>query len=195
MARDIDNARGNERDINLNRAEKDSSVPNDLPDSPDDREHLRSEEVYIDLPDVSDIPGQEHVSVPPLGELADVTISSDDEEGVGIFDDEDDDDDIEYIMGTEADVRKDERQALADDTYLPTRDENNLRTARMDSTDFQGEALNEGSFGDEQTGSDLDIPGAMDETGTDALGQGDEENKHYSLGGDENDLLEDDSLR
>jgi hypothetical protein len=31
---------------------------------------------------VGDIPGQENIHVPPLGQLADVTISSDDEEDI-----------------------------------------------------------------------------------------------------------------
>lgn len=63
-----------------------SSVPGDLPDSPSDMEKLQPEETYIDLPDVSDIPGQEFVHVPPMGELGDTTISSDDEEGKRVFD-------------------------------------------------------------------------------------------------------------
>ncbi len=54
----------------------------DLTDSPSDQERLKPEITTIDLPDVSDIPGQEHVHVPPLGELADTTISSDDEEDI-----------------------------------------------------------------------------------------------------------------
>jgi hypothetical protein len=37
---------------------------------------------------VKDIPGQEHVHVAPLGEIADTTISSDDEEGVRVFKDD-----------------------------------------------------------------------------------------------------------
>jgi hypothetical protein len=60
----------------------------DLPDSPQDAERLKSDETTIDLPDVNDIPGQEHVRVPAMGELADTTISSDDEEGAGLLDDE-----------------------------------------------------------------------------------------------------------
>src|SRR5688500_10731461 len=116
------NTTGNERDVNANRTEQRSSAPNDLPDSPQDREKLRPEETTIDLPDVSDIPGQENVSAPPLGELADTTISSDDEEGRNIFNDEDDTE-VNYVMGTEADVRKDERRALENDDYMPTRDE------------------------------------------------------------------------
>ena len=54
----------------------------DLHDSPSDEERLKPEITTIDLPDVSDIPGQENIHVPPLGELADVTISSDDEEDI-----------------------------------------------------------------------------------------------------------------
>ena len=39
----------------------------------------------VTLPDVEDIPGQENFTPAPLGEMADTTISSDDEEGDGIF--------------------------------------------------------------------------------------------------------------
>lgn len=53
----------------------------DIHDSPRDEERLKPDEATLDLPDVSDIPGQEHVTVLPLGELADDTASSDDEEG------------------------------------------------------------------------------------------------------------------
>lgn len=188
MARDTDNtSRGADRDLTSNNAEQHSSVPNDLPDSPHDQERLRVEETFIDLPDVSDIPGQENVTVAPLGELADTTISSDDEEGTDLFDDDEEDADVEYIMGTEGDVRDDERRALQDDTYMPTTDEDNLRGAKMDNVDFQGEGLNERSFGEEQSGNDLDIPDATDDTRTEAMGQGDEENKHFSLGSDDND--------
>jgi hypothetical protein len=52
----------------------------DLPDSPRDEERLQPDEAIIDLPDVTDIPGQEHVTVPPLGEMSDTTASSADEE-------------------------------------------------------------------------------------------------------------------
>ena len=47
----------------------------------------RPREYFMDMPEVKDIPGQEHIHVPPLGALADVTISSADEEGEGILDD------------------------------------------------------------------------------------------------------------
>ena len=61
----------------------------DLPDSEKDKAKLQPEETTIDLPDVKDIPGQENIHVPELREMADTTISSDDEEGVSIFDEDD----------------------------------------------------------------------------------------------------------
>lgn len=85
--------------MNINRRNTQASEPprenivrrtpqnEDLPDSPHDAERLKSDETILDLPDVSDIPGQEHVQVPALGELADTTISSADEEGAGLLDD------------------------------------------------------------------------------------------------------------
>ena len=38
-------------------------------------------EIIIDMPEVKDIPGQEHVRPPKMNEMADTTASSDDEEG------------------------------------------------------------------------------------------------------------------
>ncbi|HEX5150703.1 MAG TPA: hypothetical protein VFW07_04610 [Parafilimonas sp.] len=64
------------------------NLTTDLPDSERDKKELKQEETIIDLPDVKDIPGQENIHVPDLREMADTTISSDDEEGAGIFDDE-----------------------------------------------------------------------------------------------------------
>jgi len=64
------------------------NLTTDLPDSERDKEELKQEETTIDLPDVKDIPGQENIHVPDLREMADITIASDDEEGVGVFDDE-----------------------------------------------------------------------------------------------------------
>lgn len=175
----------NTRDMNANRLERNSSAPNDLPDSKEDREKLNPEETFIDLPDVKDIPGQEFVNTPPAGSLSDTTISSADEEGLNVFD-RDDDEDLRRT-GTNADVSRNERKALEQIDYMPTTDEDNLVNARMDNVDFQNEPLNEKSFGEERSGRDLDVPGSTDETRTDALGQGDEENKSYSLGSSDND--------
>ena len=176
---------GGERDMTTNRTEQQSSVPNDLPDSPEDKKKLEGEEVTIDLPDVKDIPGQEFVHAPPMGMMADTTISSADEEGEGLFNDEDLDD--EDDISDDSNVTRTEKQLLANTEYKESGDNDRLRQARLDNTDFQGERLNEGSFGERQTGSDLDIPEETDETTTESMGQGDEENKYYSLGSDSND--------
>jgi hypothetical protein len=159
----------------------------DISDPKRDQERLQSDEATIELPDVKDIPGQEFVHAPPLGIMADTTISSADEEGEGLFED-DEEDKTDIVLGTEADVTGEDKRILeTSDTYIPTRDEDQLQQARMDNTDFEGEALNEAAFGDDQTGRDLDVPANTDETRTDSMGQGDEENKYYSLGGDDND--------
>ncbi len=60
----------------------------DLPDSERDKAKLQPDEAILDLPDVKDIPGQEFVHAPNMSEMADTTISSDDEEGVGLFDED-----------------------------------------------------------------------------------------------------------
>lgn len=63
----------------------DKNLTSDIHDSEKDKAKLEPEETTIDLPDVKDIPGQENIHAPELREMADTTISSDDEEGVGIF--------------------------------------------------------------------------------------------------------------
>lgn len=60
----------------------------DIQDPLSDQARLEPETVIIELPEVTDIPGQEHFHPAPLGILADTTISSDDEEGT-IADDSD----------------------------------------------------------------------------------------------------------
>lgn len=171
-------------------ANDDKRSRGDITDPERDRERLKPEEATIDLPDVKDIPGQEFVHPPQLGSLADTTISSADEEGEGLFED-DEEDETDIVMGTEADINRDERRTLErGENYMPTRDEAYLQQASLDETDNDGEELNEKGFGEVQTASDLDTGDMADETRTDAMGQGDEENKYYSLGGDENDMNE-----
>lgn len=175
----------NERDMNDNRLEQNSSVPNDLPDSPRDREELTTEETYIDLPDVKDIPGQEFVNAPPVGSMGDTTISSADEEGTHVFD-RDDSQDLRR-GGNDSDVSREERAALQQTDYMPTQDEDNLVNARMDNVDFQNEPLNERSFGEERSGDDLDVPGSELDDRNERIGEEDEENNDYSLGSADND--------
>lgn len=172
----------NARGIPTNRTERNSTTPNDLPDNKKDSEKLQAEETFIDLPDVQDIPGQEFVHAPPLGAIGDTTISSDDEEGISVFDD---DDNESLRMGNEADVTNEERRTLENADFMPTNDEINLRRAHMDHVDFQGDKLNERSFGEVRSGSDLDIPGAELDDRNEKIGEEDEENNDFSNDNDD----------
>lgn len=157
-----------------------ASAGQDLPDSPHDAARMEPEEVTIDLPDVKDIPGQEHVKVLRMGELADTTISSDDEEGVGLFEEEDDQ---PISMGTDADVTKDDvRQLETTDKDTPTEDEIGLRKAGLDDVDDEGEPLNEAGLSEQLSGDDLDVPGEEDDDADEETGGEDEENNAYSMG-------------
>ena len=180
----------NERAGNQDHFSAAKSKNADLKDSPRDEKKLRPDETTIELPEVRDIPGQEHIHVAPLGELADTTISSDDEEGAGILDDLNEEDDSSIRMGTEADVTQNDRLVLeAGENFHSTVDEARLRKASMDTTDFEGDHLNEASFGEEQSGSDLDIPNSELDDENENIGEEDEENNFYSLGSDSNDQV------
>lgn len=131
----------------------------------------------IDLPEVSDIPGQEHIRAPRLGELADSTASSADEEGDDILDDEDDD----LRLSGKSNVSKDEKDMLGSiDRRRADSEDESLRTGLLDSTDEDGTPLNEKSFGNERnddlSADDLDVPRESD----DDIDE-DEENEDYSL--------------
>jgi len=128
----------------------------------------------IDLPEVSDIPGQEYVKPPRLGELSDMTASSADEEGDDILEPGDEDSGIIMVDS----------------------DDEGLRSGLLDSTDNDGDPLNEKSFGegrnDDLSADDLDIPGASDDDADEAVGDEDEENEDYSLS-DNNENSENDN--
>jgi hypothetical protein len=155
---------------------------------------MKSETVILDLPEVKDIPGQENIVVPPLGALADTTISSDDEEGLGLFDDFDDveDEDAVLVTDTETNVTNMERAVLERaDQDMPTEDDTRLRQAELDNEDYEGEILNEGSLASDVSGSDLDESGTDSDDPMESIGEEDEENNHYSLGGDDNENVGD----
>jgi len=159
----------------------------DLQDSPDDEKKLANEESELELPEVKDIPGQEFVHVPNLDEFSDTTISSSDEEGELILDNEQGDE----LTNEDSNVTPLEKQMLeasADD--MPTRDELQLRRAGLDDRDNDGDPLNEKTSASAISGSDLDVPGTEDDDQTESTGEEDEENNPYSLGGDDNSINE-----
>lgn len=91
---------------------------------------------------------------------------------------EDDNDDLEIVRGTEADVTPEDLELLGD------KDED------MDMGD--DELLRSRSRVDEVEEDDLDIPGAELDDPDEAIGEEDEENNYYSLGGDRHESLEED---
>lgn len=166
-----------------------NKVSQDLPDSLKDRKSLEPETGNIDLPDVKDIPGQENIIPLPMGELADNTISSADEEGDDLFDNDIDEKIEEDSDSNVSSSEKNDLDISAND--MPTEDDINLRAAALDNTDEDGTPLNEGSFKKNITATDLDIPGADEDDENEKIGEEDEENNDYSLGGDNDDIPED----
>lgn len=182
------NTAGRSTNSNVNVTRQNRFLDEDIHDSPQDEEKMKSETFVIDLPDVSDIPGQENIVVPNIGEMQDTTISSDDEEGLGLFDDDDGDEDTDLIMGNDADVSATERTLLRRaDEDMPVEDDPRLRHAELDKNDAQGDLLNEGSLATSVSGADLDMAGVDADDAMEAIGEEDEENNIYSLGSDSND--------
>jgi hypothetical protein len=184
------NNRSNSNDDAREDNVRSASTGGDLPDSPHDEERMQVEEVIMDLPEVKDIPGQENILPPQMESFADTTISSADEEGEGLFEDDDTDEDTDLIMGNEADVSKEEQITLQNaGEDMPTDDNTRLRASALDSEDLEGDPLNEASMGDDVSGGDLDTSGVDADDAMEAIGEEDEENNTYSLGSDDNDNL------
>jgi hypothetical protein len=151
----------------------------DLPDSRKDNKQLQPEETTMDLPEVKDIPGQEHVRPMPPGEMADTTISSADEEGKGIIGLNDEEDEL----SKETNVTPEEKELLRQSSVsMSSRDDEQLRKAALDNVDEDGEPLNEKV---DQSGNDLDVPGTEEDNNTDD----DEENSQFSLNDDKEDEI------
>ena len=172
-----------------NRKDSHKDELSDLIDSPKDKKEMAEGTSEIMLPGVNDIPGQKGFVPAPLGEMADTTISSADEEGDDLFDD-----DIDETIKDNPDTNvsaaeKNDLRIAAND--MPGDDEN-LRKAALDNTDDDGTPLNEGSFKNDVSSDDLDIPGADLDDEDESVGDEDEENNDYSLGGDNDVIPEDD---
>lgn len=134
----------------------------------------------IDLPEVKDIPGQENVKPLRLGELADTTASSADEEGDDVL--EQGDDDLDIVMGNDADVSPSERATLKNlDRTIADSEDARIRKSALDSTDEDGTPLNESSLYQDEAGDDLDVPGSDEDDDDEAIGEEDEENNDYSI--------------
>jgi hypothetical protein len=99
--------------------------------------------------------------------------------------------DVESVIvsGTDADVTEEDLQTLEYAAQNVT--ESDLHRASLDSTDADGDPLNEGSsLNGDTSGSALDVPGSEADDELEMTGSEDEENNHYSLGGDNHEALE-----
>ena len=146
----------------------------DLPESDNDKKHLQPDEANLDLPEVKDIPGQEHIRPFLPREMADTTISSADEEGKGVLDIDED-----IIADKTSNVSNVEKDLLEQSIEsMSATDDVQLTSAELDSTDDDGDVLNEGTG---HSGNDLDVPGSEEDDANEEIGEEDEENNSYSL--------------
>ena len=134
------------------------------------KETPQEDETTIELPELKDIPGQEHIHVPPAGIMADETASSDDEEGNSVLDDPTDED----ILG-----EKEDSDDFPSNTYPLDEDDRNIKKLALEDKDDDGDLLNENT--DDLTGGDLDVPGSEEDNDDEEIGEEDEENNAYSL--------------
>jgi len=153
---------------------KNDKAASDLPESKRDKELLKPDEATLDLPEVKDIPGQEHVRPLPQGEMAYTTISSADEEANELFDTDED-----ILVDKNLNVTNTERDLLQRSVEsMATLDDEQLNVAALDTTDDDGEKLNEST---DMSGKDLDVPGSEDDDADEKIGEVDEENNSYSI--------------
>ena len=94
--------------------------------------------------------------------------------------------DTRFVNGTEADISKEDLRMLeAAEQNMDTTDSVNLQHASLDGVDEDGDPLNEeSSLNEDMTGEDLDVPGSSADDADELIGEEDEENNYYSLGGD-----------
>ncbi len=111
----------------------------------------------------------------------------------------DSNDDLNIVMGTEADVTKEDLQNLGDPNRDMDMDEDEEIFSDGSASAFGGTEetvtdLDGKDLRDEldRTGDDLDIPGGDLDNANEEIGEEDEENNYYSLGGDRNENVEDD---
>src|SRR5436190_18589316 len=153
---------------------KNNKTTGDLPESKRDKELLKPDEATLDLPEVKDIPGQEHVRPLLPGEMADTTVSSADEEANKLLGPDED-----ILLDKELNVTSTERDLLQRSSEsMATLDDEQLKASALDRTDDDGEKLNESS---DISGKDLDVPGSEDDDANEEIGEEDEENNSYSL--------------
>jgi hypothetical protein len=71
-------------------------------------------------------------------------------------------------------------------------DPEDISKTKSPNEDTKNEENNEKDFTDDKTGGDLDIPGSELDDPQENIGNEDEENNYYSLGGDDHEDLDED---
>lgn len=101
----------------------------------------------------------------------------------------DEEDELLIVPGTEADVTKEDLELLGPrDEDLDLNDDELIRGKdRLDK--LEDEEIDRTALGDE----DLDIPGTELDDSNEEIGEEDEENNYYSLGGDRHENLDEDN--
>jgi hypothetical protein len=138
----------------------------DIKDSKRDEEKLKQDEATLDLPDVKDIPGQENITPPDFKEMADTTISSDDEEGTDILSQDDADASSERIGGAAQEIDEDdliinededavEEELDEEDAADKSEDDLNITD---DSVDTESDVSEDEKVALERSSTDVDTP-------------------------------------
>jgi len=120
----------------------------DISDSPEDQKKLKPDQANLDLPDIQDIPGASRSGKNEELIPRDSTISSSDEEGEEVFEDD-------RVTG-ETDVSPLEKKLL-NESFDPAYDEDlPVGSISLDEKDNEGENLEESSQASDLFGEDLD---------------------------------------
>ena len=135
------------------------------------------QEIIIDMPEVKDIPGQEHVKPPRFESMIDTTNSSAGEEGEGLLDDLNSEESDE-ITDSSTNISRSEKKLLKQTDRPITEETKDLQKLALDKTDGE-DRLNEESD-PLDLGEDLDIPGSELDDDDEKIGEEDEENNKYS---------------
>lgn len=93
----------------------------------------------------------------------------------------------------DTDVTEEDLAILAATTQNRDMDDPDEEETLLDATDDDGDPLNEPMPAYTQKGADLDVPGSETDDGNENIGEEDEENNYYSLGGDRHENLEEDA--
>jgi hypothetical protein len=120
----------------------------DISDSPEDQKKLKPDQASLILPDIQDIPGATRSGKNEELIPRDSTISSSDEEGEEIFE--------EDRLTSETDVSPLEKKLLSE-SFDPAYDEDlPIGSLSLDEKDNEGEKLEENSQASDLFGEDLD---------------------------------------